>query len=74
MTGYYTSYQESNPSSCLNGSDEENWGIIEEGLQVYRPGGFHPVSPREIYGGRYKTIRKLGFGTTSTVWLAEDTT
>ncbi len=72
MTDYYVYYQESNPSSCLNATDEENFGIREEGLEVYRPEGFHPVSPGEIYVDRYKVIRKLGFGTTSTVWLAED--
>ena len=35
-------------------------------------GGCYPVSPGEISVDRYKVIRKLGFGTTSTVWLAED--
>jgi hypothetical protein len=71
---YYFTYQESNPSSCLNAPDAENFGIIEEGLDLYRPGGFPPVSPGEIFVGRYTVIRKLGFETTSTVWLAEDTT
>lgn len=48
----------------------------EEGLEdlnAYRPGGFHPVSLRELYKhGRYQIIHKLGYGFFSTVWLARD--
>ncbi|OIW34212.1 kinase domain protein [Coniochaeta ligniaria NRRL 30616] len=33
---------------------------------------FHPTKPGEVLDGRYKTITKLGFGTGSTVWLAEN--
>jgi serine/threonine protein kinase len=38
-----------------------------------RPGffRFHPVRVGDTYNG-YKVIRKLGYGTFSTVWLAED--
>lgn len=43
----------------------------EEGPQVYRPGGFHPVHLGEVYDGRYKVLRKLGFGRYSTVWLVQ---
>jgi serine/threonine protein kinase len=47
--------------------DEIEW--VEE----YRPGGFHPMSiGDEFAGGRYKVIHKLGFGGSSTVWLARD--
>lgn len=44
----------------------------EEG-DVYHPGGFHPVSLGDTFNsGRYKVLRKLGYGTFSTVWLARD--
>ncbi|KAI0805371.1 kinase domain protein [Xylaria sp. FL0064] len=46
---------------------------IEEGLL---PGDrlkwFYPTQPGEVLDGRFKTIVKLGFGTGSTVWLAEN--
>lgn len=40
----------------------------------YTEDGFHPVRPGDLYHeGRYRVIRKLGFGSYSTVWLAEET-
>ncbi|KAF8342403.1 kinase-like domain-containing protein [Amanita rubescens] len=45
---------------------------IEE-IQLYQPDGFHPVSIGDIYAnGRYKILHKLGYGGSSTVWLARD--
>lgn len=44
-----------------------------EGPSSYVPGGFHPVHLGDMLGGRYKIVRKLGFGVFSTVWLALDT-
>lgn len=41
----------------------------EEGLQVYYPGGFHPVHLGEIYNKKYEMLRKLGYGRYFTVWL-----
>ena len=42
-------------------------------LENYRPGGFHPLSIGDSFcGGRYKVLHKLGYGSTSTVWLARD--
>ncbi|KAM6503083.1 Protein kinase-like domain containing protein [Amanita muscaria] len=44
-----------------------------EDLELYRPGGFHPVSIGDVFAnGRYKVLHKLGFGGSSTVWLARD--
>ncbi|EIN04030.1 kinase-like protein [Punctularia strigosozonata HHB-11173 SS5] len=44
-----------------------------ENAEEYIPGGFHPVAIGDIYAnGRYKILHKLGFGGSSTVWLARD--
>ena len=69
---YYVSYQETNASSMLIADDEEGSPGPEEGLPVYVAGGFHPGSPGETYHDRYQIIGKLGYGYTSTVWLAAD--
>jgi serine/threonine-protein kinase SRPK3 len=44
----------------------------EEGPAAYRPGGFHPVHIGDVFGNRYKVLRKLGYGLYSTVWLVRD--
>lgn len=45
----------------------------EEGLERYRPGGYHPVVVGDTFkDGRYTIFNKLGFGGYSTVWLAHD--
>jgi hypothetical protein len=47
---------------------------IEEALN-YSEYGFHPVRPGDVYyDGKYKVWRKLGYGSSSTTWLAEQTT
>ncbi|KAL2846415.1 kinase-like domain-containing protein [Aspergillus pseudoustus] len=45
---------------------------IEEGTEVYRPGGFHPVYIGDILNERYKIFNKIGYGVYSTVWLIRD--
>ncbi|KAH7309688.1 serine protein kinase [Stachybotrys elegans] len=45
-----------------------------EWVEKYRPGGYHPVNLGDTFkDGQYKVIRKLGEGSYSTVWLAQDT-
>ena len=44
----------------------------EESPEVYAgKGSFHPVQVGEVYNG-YEVIRKLGAGSHSTIWLADD--
>jgi serine/threonine protein kinase len=38
----------------------------------YRKGGYHPVHLGDVYRGRYKVLKKLGWGHFSTVWLVHD--
>ncbi len=46
---------------------------LVEDLEEYRPGGLHPVAIADTFaGGGYHVPHKLGFGGTSTIWLACD--
>jgi serine/threonine protein kinase len=47
--------------------------IEEERIPGYDPKRFLPVNPGDLLNNRYKIMVKLGWGTTSTVWLAQDT-
>ncbi|EAQ85634.1 hypothetical protein CHGG_06887 [Chaetomium globosum CBS 148.51] len=40
--------------------------------ESYRPGGYHPVILGDVLRDRYRVVRKLGYGSFSTVWLAAD--
>ena len=44
----------------------------EEKVPDYHAERFYPVRLGEIYNERYQVLAKLGFGTTSTVWLSRD--
>ena len=44
-----------------------------EDVEDYEPGGYHPISIGDTFDqGRYRILHKLGFGGSSTVWLARD--
>ena len=44
----------------------------QEDLRDYCPGGYYPAEIGETLCGRYKILRKLGWGHFSTVWLVAD--
>lgn len=46
--------------------------LDEETLPTYQPEKYYPVSQGEILNDRYQTLAKVGYGVTSTVWLAKD--
>ncbi|KAG6095093.1 hypothetical protein E4U14_008325, partial [Claviceps sp. LM454 group G7] len=46
--------------------------IEEETLPDYVASRFYPVKVGEIFRARYQIVGKLGYGVTSTVWLARD--
>lgn len=48
--------------------------IEEETLPEYKAERFYPARLGEVFASRYQVVAKLGFGTTSTVWLGRDLT
>jgi serine/threonine-protein kinase SRPK3 len=45
---------------------------IVESVEKYREGGYHPTSLGDILSHRYRVLAKLGYGQSSTVWMAFD--
>ena len=44
-----------------------------ECVEGYQPGGFQPVAIGDVFAqGRYRIVHKLGFGGSSTIWLARN--
>jgi serine/threonine-protein kinase SRPK3 len=43
-----------------------------ESINMYRPGGYHPITIGDHLHDRYQIVHKLDFGPRSTVWLAWD--
>lgn len=46
--------------------------VEEEKTPYYHPARFYPAQLGEILNGRYQLATKLGYGSSSTVWLARD--
>ncbi|MBE3047991.1 hypothetical protein IMZ48_36875 [Candidatus Bathyarchaeota archaeon] len=45
--------------------------ISEEDISRYCKGGYHPVRiGDQFHHGKFRVVRKLGYGADSTVWLA----
>ena len=46
--------------------------VEEEQFEEFKQGRFYPVSIGDVLNQKFQVVGKLGFGTTSTVWLACD--
>lgn len=46
--------------------------IEEETVPGYSAKDYYPVDPGHLFRNRYRTMAKLGWGSCSTVWLAQD--
>jgi hypothetical protein len=44
----------------------------EEQLEEFHRGVYCPVNIGDVFASKYQVVGKLGFGITSTVWLARD--
>jgi hypothetical protein len=71
----YTLMEEGSASNedVLNDSSSVVYDDEEEPASDYRPGGYHPVQPNEVFLNRYHIVQKVGWGHFSTVWLCRDT-
>ena len=59
------------PSSGY-GAVGQNHLAEEEAIPECNPDDFYPVRLGEIFNGRYQTVAKIGYGSSSTIWLARD--
>jgi serine/threonine-protein kinase SRPK3 len=50
----------------------ENYILEEEQFEEFKTGRYYPVNIGDIFNSKYQVLGKLGFGVTSTVWLARD--
>lgn len=48
--------------------------IEEESLPSYNRNEYYPMRIGDVVRGRYQVVAKLGYGSSSTVWLARDLT
>lgn len=46
--------------------------LEEEQFDEFKAGQYYPVNIGDVYDSKYQILGKLGFGTTSTVWLARN--
>lgn len=70
-----TSNSDSDDNSDFDSEDSRQKKLkMEESINDYVPGGYHPTFVGELYGrsNEYLIVRKLGWGHFSTVWLAWD--
>lgn len=49
-------------------------GDVDEGIDGYCPGGFHPVYIGDVFADKYQVLNKIGYGVYGTVWIARDLT
>ena len=78
MLLYITRHRISHPALCVKSTysihNKLRFSNLleEETLPAYRALDFYPVRNGEIFRSRYRVLGKLGFGSSSTVWLCRD--
>lgn len=50
----------------------EDQSVEEETIPEYNSDYFYPTKLGGVLNGRYQTVAKLGYGSSSTIWLARD--
>jgi serine/threonine-protein kinase SRPK3 len=60
------------PSTAVPPKIDKTGPLEEETTPYYDPRYFYPARLGEVVNQRYQLATKLGFGTSSTVWLARD--
>ncbi|KAF9934876.1 serine/threonine protein kinase, CMGC group [Linnemannia zychae] len=72
-----TTPQHTKKPSAQDHDYDDNYSLYsdeEEDMEDYKRGGYHYIAVGDVFhDGRYVTLRKLGWGHFSTVWLARDT-
>jgi hypothetical protein len=51
---------------------ESSISVEEESIPNYKAQRYYPVRIGEVFNTRYQVIGKLGYGSSSTVWLCRD--
>jgi hypothetical protein len=46
--------------------------LDEERFEQFKQGQYYPANIGDVFSSKYQIVGKLGFGVTSTVWLARD--
>ena len=46
--------------------------LEEEYFEDFKTGKYYPVRIGDVFASKYQVVGKLGFGVSSTVWLAHD--
>ena len=46
--------------------------LDEERFEQFKQGQYYPANIGDVLSSKYQIVGKLGFGTTSTVWLGRD--
>jgi hypothetical protein len=59
------------PASGFEGVNDSEV-LDEERFEGFKAGRYYPVNIGDIFASKYHVIGKLGFGVTSTVWLARN--
>ncbi|KAF2965870.1 hypothetical protein GQX73_g7690 [Xylaria multiplex] len=70
--GRYSYTSISTPTILPKESIKYKWIDEVEELELYEPGGYHPVMINDTLHNRYRIVDKLGYGGYSTIWLARD--